>query len=196
MRTKALVLLSGGVDSAACAHFLKRKHDVEGLFIDYGQPALQYEREASSKTADAQGFQVISATVRIPVAVRAGEVQARNGLLVLLALSVCQAGTGLIAMGLHSGTPYYDCSPAFADRIDDLIQEYSMGKIRFFAPFITWRKNEIFEYCRVNGLDLSSTYSCESGTMPPCGRCLSCQDRAQLDACKNTEAEFKGWRHN
>jgi tRNA U34 2-thiouridine synthase MnmA/TrmU len=38
--SKALVLLSGGLDSMATAALLSKSgHEVSGLFIDFGQPA-------------------------------------------------------------------------------------------------------------------------------------------------------------
>ena len=45
-----LVLLSGGIDSAACAQFYKRQgYSVKTLFIDYGQQAALKEAEAALK---------------------------------------------------------------------------------------------------------------------------------------------------
>jgi 7-cyano-7-deazaguanine synthase len=98
----------------------------------------------------------------------------------MVALTLCTVDTQIIAMGIHSGTPYYDCSPAFANRIDDFIREYTSGRTRYFSPFLRWAKNDIYEYCRNERLDLSITYSCEAGTIPPCGHCASCQDRQLL----------------
>ena len=181
-KSRATVLLSGGIDSAACAHFMQSKYNLQAIFVDYGQPALECEREASSKIAKLLDVELISAAFRVPIAIQTGEVPARNGILALLALSVSKPDTAIIAMGLHAGTPYYDCSQAFAHSIDIIIQEYSTGRTSFFAPFLRWTKNEVFEYCRTNRVDLSSTYSCEAGTLPPCGQCLSCRDRARLYA--------------
>lgn len=186
MKGKATVLLSGGIDSAACAHFLQSKYDLLAVFVDYGQPALECEKEASSKIAKSLGIGLTWANFRVPIAIQIGEVPARNGILALLALSASTPDTAIVAMGLHSGTPYYDCSPAFAHSIDTLIREYSTGRTSFFAPFLNWTKAEVFQYCRLNHIDLSSTYSCEAGTLPPCGDCLSCRDRARFYAFEGT----------
>jgi tRNA(Ile)-lysidine synthase TilS/MesJ len=44
---KALVLMSGGIDSVACAHLLAtRNFRVKGVFLDYGQAAAHAERRA------------------------------------------------------------------------------------------------------------------------------------------------------
>ena len=40
----AWVLLSGGIDSAACAYYFQQRGDnVEAVFIDYGQAAAHAE---------------------------------------------------------------------------------------------------------------------------------------------------------
>lgn len=56
MNNDAIVLLSGGIDSAACAWFLRdHGHSVRGLFVDYGQKAARLEKnsaEALSKVLE------------------------------------------------------------------------------------------------------------------------------------------------
>jgi|GEM_PF-555853 len=182
MMQRALVLLSGGIDSAACAHFLQKTFRVDGLFVDFGQGALAQERIASRAVAAALAIGWSEASLRLEKRFGSGEIPGRNALLLTLAAAAKPTGTSIIAMGIHAGTPYYDCSPAFAEKVDALLQEQSGGDLRFLAPFLTWSKAEIYEYCRQEGLDLSSTYSCEAGGDSPCGCCLSCQDRLRLNA--------------
>jgi 7-cyano-7-deazaguanine synthase len=186
MKPRALILLSGGIDSAACAQFLKKTFHVASLFVDYGQAAGENERVASRAVATALEISWSTASLKMEKRFGIGEVPVRNALLVMLAAAACPIGTNIVAMGIHAGTPYYDCSPLFAGRIDGLLQEYSEGKTRFLAPFLTWSKSDIFAYCRAENIDLSSTYSCEAGGPAPCGCCLSCQDRSRLDARKPT----------
>jgi 7-cyano-7-deazaguanine synthase len=185
-RQHATVLLSGGIDSAACAHFLKKSFFVEALFVDYGQAASQQELIASRAIATALEISWSTALAKLGKHFGVGEVPVRNGLLVMLAAASCSPHTNLVAMGIHAGTPYYDCSPAFAEKIDLLLQEYSRGQLQFFAPFLEWSKLEVYEYCRGENLDLSSTYSCQAGGNIPCGCCLSCQDRVRLNARETT----------
>ena len=52
-----IVLLSGGIDSMACVEFyLKQGYSVEGLFFDYGQPALKAESVAANRIATHYGI--------------------------------------------------------------------------------------------------------------------------------------------
>ena len=178
----ALVLMSGGIDSTACAQFLTGQgFDVKGLFVDYGQSARTLEGIAVSAVAESLGIPLERASFVSQRIYGAGEIVGRNGLLAMAALITCSSTTRIIAMGIHSGTPYYDCSPAFAERIDFLMQECTSGATRYLAPFLNWAKQDIYDYCRQQRLDLSATYSCEVGIMPPCGHCASCRDRQGLN---------------
>lgn len=49
---KATVLISGGIDSAACAHLLAAQgHLVHGIFVDFGQAARDHESRAVERVA-------------------------------------------------------------------------------------------------------------------------------------------------
>jgi 7-cyano-7-deazaguanine synthase len=182
---KTIVLFSGGFDSAACAHWLLvQKHLVELLFIDYGQQAAPHEISAaealsSSLSLTLQRFQLTTGRRH-----GAGEIRCRNAILILSAiLSEFYCEPCLLALGIHAGTPYYDCTPAFLETINRLVGEQSNGTCRVIAPFLTWTKVDIFKYFSASGLDVNLPYSCETGSAPPCGKCLSCRDRELLPLC-------------
>lgn len=179
---RAIVLMSGGVDSYACAHFLQRKGwQITGLFVDYRHAASEPELDSFFKVCRRLGIPSERASIGSSATFGSGEIVGRNGLLTMVALAVADPSTKLIAMGLHAGTPYYDCSTTFCQRMDALVAEYTVGRVHFFAPFIGWSKNHVYEYCRAENLDLSITYSCEVGLPTPCGKCLSCKDRQLLN---------------
>ena len=71
---------------------------------------------------------------------------------------------GLISMGIHSGTNYYDCSEAFLREINRILEGYSDGRVVLAAPFLKWDKRMIYDYILDNGLPIHLTYSCENGT--------------------------------
>lgn len=182
MSESAIVLLSGGIDSAACTRFLKDQGtEVRCVFVDYGQAAVRYERRCASSLA---GLLAVDLSMVEALASRrygAGEIRGRNAFLVLTALMTSDIKAGQIVLGIHAGTNYYDCTPAFLNSIDRLVAEYSDGRIRVTAPFIYWNKRRIFDYFVSAGLKPGLTYSCEAGTEPPCGICASCRDRRALD---------------
>jgi len=179
--THAIVLLSGGIDSAACAHFLLSQGvKVSSVFLDYGQASAEAETGAAQEIAKRLGIKiikyVISGSSRFPT----GELTGRNAFLACTTFFLTNGAPGLLAMGIHAGTPYYDCSDDFVMKLKILIGEQSDGRVSFIAPFLHWTKKEVFDYFISSGLPIQFTYSCEAGTRPPCGKCASCQDRRAL----------------
>lgn len=181
LNTPAKVLLSGGIDSAACAKYLLNEgFDVSAVFIDYGQAGAAQERSAANAVTAALHVPLSTVMIQGPETFGSGEILGRNAFLVLATVTLCKFRSGVIAIGIHSGTPYYDCGPAFLASIDRLVAEHTDGLTRVIAPFISWTKPEIFDYYVHAGLSPQITYSCEAGQTPPCGMCASCKDRRML----------------
>lgn len=110
----------------------------------------------------------------------AGELVGRNAFLIFAAMFLARTHTGLLGIGIHAGTPYYDCSATFVERMRVLVEEHTESGLSLAAPFVGWSKGQIFDYFMSNKLPIESTYSCEAGTVPPCGVCGSCGDRREL----------------
>lgn len=179
---KATVLMSGGLDSSACAHFLVQQgHLVQGIFVDFGQAAREPESIAVARVADLLGITATTLHVGSARGFGSGELVGRNAFLLMSAIFLGRTYEGLLAIGVHGGTPYYDCSAGFIDRLKALAEEYTDGRLTITAPFLHWTKSQIFEYATQSGLPVNTTYSCESGTIPPCGLCASCHDRGRLE---------------
>lgn len=177
-----LVLLSGGIDSCATvALYRRRSPSVAALFVDYGQAAIDQERLAVERVASHYGISVSTVQCAGLGSLGAGYVRGRNALLLQLALVVAPFEVGQIALGLHAGTPYPDCSPVFVTEMQRVIDVYCEGKIRVVTPFIDQDKPGIVAFCRQQAVPLGLTYSCERGTVPTCGQCASCLDRKALD---------------
>lgn len=176
-----LILLSGGIDSAACAYwFIARQHAVTAVFIDYGQMAGAAERRAAEAVADHLKIKLLTLKLTGFKHANVGELFGRNALLLTAAIFGAEFREGLISLGLHAGTTYFDCSPAFASSFDRLVAEMSDGHVRLVAPFAFWRKAEVFEYFRQSTLPVDITHSCERSADLACGICPSCKDRKAL----------------
>jgi 7-cyano-7-deazaguanine synthase len=181
---RVAVLFSGGIDSTSCIHLFKKKgHEVRGIFVDFGQAAARYELEAVSRLSEHFSVPVTKLKASSPTAFGAGELVGRNYFLIASALLLGNCHEGLLAIGIHAGTGYYDCSPAFLSRVEVLVQECSNGRVSVVAPFIEWSKDDVYSYFQVEHLPLHETYSCEAGVVPSCGDCASCKDRVRLYAC-------------
>lgn len=177
-RPRVLVLLSGGVDSSTCVAFYKRnRFDVYGLFVDYGHPAVLAERRAARALTRHYRVPLHEVVIQGLPPQEHGYVPGRNALLVTAALSSGLLPSGLIALGIHAGTNYPDCSTRFITACQAVADVYSDGTIHIAAPFIEWTKGEILLFAKKARVPLRRTYSCERGRVRPCGRCLSCQDR-------------------
>lgn len=178
----ATVLLSGGIDSAACVHFLQGGgHDVVGVFVDFGQPAAKQERQYTRSISDYFSIPLRIVQASTQETFGTGELAGRNAFLMFSAILLGGCHNGLLAIGIHAGTPYFDCSPAFVARIDPLIRECSNGRVSVLAPFVDWSKDDVYSYFVNARIPLKETYSCEAGVVPPCNECASCKDRARLE---------------
>lgn len=181
---RVTVLASGGMDSTAClAYYLARGDDVRALWVDYGQPAAPAEAAAAVQIAAHYGILLLKLRVEgIPWRATAGESReypARNLTLAALALNA-QDGPGLIALGIHSGSPFEDCTESFVARLDDLVSLLSRGRVRIDCPFIQWSKLDVARWGWAARVPCDLTYSCERGTTPPCEECLKCREAAEV----------------
>jgi 7-cyano-7-deazaguanine synthase len=175
-----LILLSGGLDSTACISFFQRQAlSVRAMFVDYGQLSASRERHAAR--AIAAFYEVPLLEVRCGGSSKpSGCVQGRNAFLLLLALVETQMKSGLLSIGIHSGTAYWDCQPEFATTMQTLLEGYSNGRVRLNLPFIKWTKRDIWDFCHSANVPVELTYSCELGRDQPCNDCVSCDDRKRL----------------
>lgn len=176
------VLLSGGIDSTCCIQFaLEEGCVVSPVFVDYGQVAKKQERRAAEDVCE--HYQLNLHVTRVTGLARvAGTIPSRNAILALLALTIADKDPNLILLGLHSGTPYYDCSPTFIQHVQSLVDGYTSGHSQVLAPFLRWTKGDVLEYAKVHRVPIGKTYSCELGSVPPCGECSSCRDRKGVNA--------------
>ena len=181
---KIVVLLSGGVDSSCCVAFYRQAgHEVTGTFVDYGQPVNKREEGSAIAIANHYGIPLQVIRSEGPPQTFGGEIAGRNAFLVFAAFLHAPLKVGLMALGIHAGSPYYDCSEHFVDHVNALLAGYSDGKVSVAAPFLGWSKKAVFDFCHEAKVPVEITWSCEVGPLVPCGRCLSCEDRARLNVC-------------
>jgi 7-cyano-7-deazaguanine synthase len=203
---RAVVLLSGGLDSATCLALAAAEgREVFALSFRYGQ---RHEAElacAREQAADrgavhevldlshlgrllAPASSLIAASpLPIPTPSSAGVpstyVPARNTLFLAYALAWAEAlGAGEIWIGVnaldYSGYP--DCRPGFVLAFQQVIARGTRdGSIVIRTPLLHLRKSEIVGLAIREGVDLRNTLSCynpKDGVA--CGACDSCSIRA------------------
>lgn len=175
-------LLSGGIDSAAAGSVAAAAGDkVQAVFVNYGQLAAVHEAKAAR--ALAHHLEVPLDEVAVGgLDAGLGEVPGRNALFVHIALALAAGRPGVIVLGIHAGTGYRDCSPAFVRTVQDSLDFHTDGALRLHVPFLDLNKKQIFDMAVVQGIPLHLTRSCEAATETPCGTCQSCRDRELLGA--------------
>jgi len=182
-KNRVLVLSSGGIDSTACIKFYKnQKSRVYSLFIDFGQLSKTKELKASQKIAKYYKIPYSLIKIKNNIQYGSGLLIGRNAFLLTTALINFKHDTGIIAVGVHSGTSYSDCSENFIHEMQAVFDIYALGCIRVGAPFLNWSKADIYNFSKKEKIPLELTYSCELGKKQPCGKCNSCKDLEKLYA--------------
>lgn len=203
---KAVVLLSGGLDSATTLYYaLDRGYKVHALVFDYGQ---KHRREIRSAQALARTAEVSCSKVRIALPWRGSSlldpavkvpdkgvrkntipstyVPARNIIFVSFAASCAEAiGARTVFIGAnavdYSGYP--DCRPAFFAAFQKALDAglkagVEQRGIRICTPLLELSKAGIVQMGIRLGVPFEKTWSCYNGENVPCGVCDSCRLRA------------------
>ena len=179
--SNVIVLLSGGIDSTACVKYYKdQKMNVFGIHISYNQLSEVQEMKAANMIADYFEIPIKFLTLTNATPKYSGIILGRNAFLIITALLELPFESGLISLGIHSGTDYYDCSESFTLSLQNIIDTYTSGKIKLDCPFINWSKLDIINYFKSRSLPLSITYSCENGHKTRCGNCATCLELERL----------------
>lgn len=174
-----LVLFSGGIDSSTlAAQLMVSGRPPELLFVDYGQRSRAAERRSSRLIATQWGCGLSEVAIG-GLTPGEGEISGRNALLVHVALAH-RPHAPRLHLGLHAGTGYRDCTPAFIELMQRSLDLHTDGAMSLSAPFIAMSKADVVALARLARVPFELTHSCETGD-EPCGRCRSCWDREALD---------------
>ena len=204
---KAIVLLSGGLDSATTLYYAQHQgFKVFALIFDYGQRHKK-EVEHAKKIARAagceykiikiglpwQGSSLLNKKLALPQNRRINTkeipstyVPARNIIFLSYAASYAEAvGASVIFIGAnaidYSGYP--DCRPEFFAALQRALARGQKTGIegralRIETPLIRKSKAEIIKLGLALRVPYKLTWSCYAGGSRPCGKCDSCRLRA------------------
>lgn len=213
-RKRAVVLLSGGMDSATAAYEARaRGYDIYALHTSYGQRTETRELKCVrqlAQTLEVEDFLQIetghlaaiggSSLTDDELAVGDAEMESdeipntyvpfRNANLLSMAVSYAETNDcEAVFIGAHSEdfSGYPDCRPAFFEAFETVVDVGTKPEtdISIEAPFVKWSKTDIAE----RGLELEvpyeHTWSCYREEEPACGTCDSCAFR--LEAFRNND---------
>jgi 7-cyano-7-deazaguanine synthase len=192
---KALVLLSGGLDSVTLAHYLAFDlgYEVVGFFVNYGQPFCAQEYKATVDCVShikKMGGKIDFSSMSIPDLLPEPNSE-YNSMRNLIMLSYAaryeeQNGIRSIYAGFIASPideePYKDASPEFTQNVKNMLSPWG---INFEAPFLNLYKEDVYIMVVEYGIKLDSTWSCNvpvwSGNkLVPCGVCNECIVRKNL----------------
>jgi 7-cyano-7-deazaguanine synthase len=183
---RAVVLLSGGLDSATVLAIARSKgYEAYALSFRYGQRhVLELEAAKTDDIAVPKGRNVEEMGHGIPVTY----VPARNTIFLSFALAWAEVlGSSDVFIGVnaldYSGYP--DCRPEFIEAYEKMANLATKagveGKqhLKVHAPLMQWSKAQIIEEGLKLGVNYGLTSSCYDPAPDgkPCGQCDSCQLR-------------------
>ncbi len=205
--SKAVVLLSGGLDSATALALARRDgFECYALSVAYGQ-RHEAELSAAARVAAALGARehrvmqvdlagiggsaLTDTSIGVPETPTEGipvtYVPARNTLLLSLALAWAEVlGAEDLFIGVNSVdySGYPDCRPQYIEAFARLAQLATKAGVegrpwRIHAPLITWSKARIIREGSALGVDYAATVSCYQADAEgrACGKCDSCRLR-------------------
>ena len=214
-RKRAVVLLSGGMDSCVCAALAVRDFEAAALHVAYGQRTEAREQRAFQGICERLGirdrlivrnpvFRAVGGSaltdeeIAVPEAEGAiGEqipvtyVPFRNAHFLAAAVSWAEvrgAETVLIGAVEQDSSGYPDCRPAFYRAFNEAIRAGTReGRIQVVAPLIGKRKAEIVQLGLELGAPFDLTWSCYSREDSACGVCESCVLRRRAFAAAGAQ---------
>jgi 7-cyano-7-deazaguanine synthase len=206
---KALVVLSGGTDSAVALDMALGRHkreDIITVSFDYGQKMIR-ELKSAAQVATAKGVSwsvvMLSRQLFTGVMVRNGEaiptgklrelkpqgtspveVPFRNGIFLSSAVAYAiEHDCTEVWHGIHAedGTEwaYPDNSPEFLGAMAAAIWIGSAHRVRLVSPFEWMTKANVIAVGLELDTPFSLTYSCYTGQYPSCGECIACEARLE-----------------
>jgi 7-cyano-7-deazaguanine synthase len=201
---KAIVLVSGGMDSLVCAGLaLEKNQEVSFLHMNYGQKTSKRERQSFDEIAnhykipqerrkiiDMTFLQQIGGSSLTDEAIQVKNYQGdsklipdsyvpfRNSIILSLAVSWAEAVSAsklYIGANYEDSPGYPDCRPSYYEAFNKVIKEGTKeGDIQILTPVILMKKKEIVLKGQELNVPFHLSWSCYKSSDRACGTCDSC----------------------
>ena len=200
-KSRAVVLLSGGMDSCVCAALAVHDCDAAAVHISYGQRTEERERRSFLDICDRLGIEqrllvrnealraiggsaLTDERIPVPDSHAVGQqipvtyVPFRNAHFLAVAVSwaeVLDAEKVYIGAVEPDSSGYPDCRPSYYRAFNEVVRAGTReGRIEILTPLIHLRKHEIVTLGLELGAPFDLTWSCYSREDRACGVCDSC----------------------
>lgn len=198
---RAVVLLSGGMDSCVCAALAVRDYEAAAVHISYGQRTEERERQSFLAVCQRLkihdklmvrnealgligGSALTDESIAVPTAEMVGYsipvtyVPFRNAHFLAVAVSWAEVlGARKVYIGAvePDSSGYPDCRPAYYKAFNEVVKAGTKeGRMEIITPLIAMRKAEIVRLGLELGAPFDLTWSCYSREDQACGVCDSC----------------------
>jgi 7-cyano-7-deazaguanine synthase len=213
-KKRAIVLLSGGMDSCVCATLAARDYEVAAVHISYGQRTEERERQSflaicrrlnvldklvvqNESLRAIGGSALTDEGIAVPDAEQMGPgvpltyVPFRNAHFLSVAVSWAEVlGAEKVYIGAvePDSSGYPDCRPAYYEAFNQVVKMGTKeGNIEIVTPLIAMHKAEIIKLGLELGAPFDLTWSCYSREDMACGVCDSCVLRLRAFAAAGAE---------
>ena len=200
-KSRAVVLLSGGMDSCVCAALAVRDYEVAAVHVSYGQRTEERERQSAlaicqrlrihhrlmirnEALRQIGGSALTDESIDVPEAEAIGQdipvtyVPFRNAHFLAVAVSWAEVlGAEKVYIGAvePDSSGYPDCRPAYYKAFNEVVKAGTKnGRIEVVTPLIAMHKAEIVRLGLELGAPFDLTWSCYSREDQACGVCDSC----------------------
>ncbi|HET9306415.1 MAG TPA: 7-cyano-7-deazaguanine synthase QueC [Candidatus Sulfotelmatobacter sp.] len=200
-KSRAVVLLSGGMDSCVCAALAAHDHEPAAVHVSYGQRTEERERQSflaicqrlkihdrlmvrNEALRAIGGSALTDESIPVPDSETIGHnipvtyVPFRNAHFLAVAVSWAEVlGAAKVYIGAvePDSSGYPDCRPAYYKAYNEVVRTGTKdGKIEIVTPLIAMRKAEIVRLGLELGAPFDLTWSCYSREDRACGVCDSC----------------------
>ena len=202
---KAVVILSGGMDSATAAFIAKKEgYELIPLHFNYGQRTEKKELKSFNDICDYLNIKnryvidipffkqigasaLVDENIEVPVdgikpGVPVTYVPFRNGIFLSIAAAVAEKeGANALFIGVveEDSSGYPDCREEFIKNMENAINSGTKPDthIEIKTPLIHLKKEDIVKKAIEVGVPLELTWSCYKEESEACGVCDSCRLR-------------------
>jgi 7-cyano-7-deazaguanine synthase len=202
-KPKALIILSGGMDSTTLLYWaINQGYDCTTLSVDYGQ---KHKKELLFAKKTCKKLKVKNICIDLPILkklpsaltdkrltvpdghyndpiMKKTVVPNRNMILLSIAGAIAiSEDIPNLGYGAHKGDHaiYPDCRKEFAEAMKGVLNLCHYTPLALLTPFIEMNKADIAQIGKELNVNYALTWSCYKGKKKPCGTCGTCIERKE-----------------